>query len=139
MKGGFGTFFGLSLLSGVGIALGLVVLIIPGIVVFVRWAPIYGFGLVDGDGVSAAFEKSWRLTGDHFVAILIAIAVPVAMYLAGFAILFFNFDAMGMIDLIPSAIANLLLALGGASVGAIGIAVYSLVRDNTAELTEVFE
>ena len=139
LAAGFGTYFGLSLLSGIGMLLGLVVFIIPGVILAIRWAPLYGYGLVEDGDISRSFGRSWDATGEHFFPILLAMCVPAALYGLGFAIFFSSVDDYGMVGYFPSAIFNLLLWMGAALIGAIGIAVYSLLRDGTSQLTEVFE
>lgn len=45
MSNGIGSYFGLSILSALGIILGFLLLAVPGIVLFVRWLPAYGYVL----------------------------------------------------------------------------------------------
>lgn len=79
----FPAFFGLGLLTSLGILLGTLVVVVPGLILLVRWsvsAPI----LLDGDdSVTEAMQQSWRLTGPHFWAILLSF---VALYGSGLVI-----------------------------------------------------
>lgn len=139
LSGGFGTYFGLSLLSGFGIAIGFFLLIVPGVLLLVRWAPIYGYGLVEEDGISSAFGRSWDQTSGHSWAILAALITPLALYLICAGLFYSSVNEMGEVVLLPSILANILIAVAGAMLGVIGLAVYSLTRSNTSEITEVFE
>jgi hypothetical protein len=59
--GGFGSYFGLSLVGGLAMLLGLVLLVIPGAVLFVRWAPAYGYALCEGPGTRRRrISGRWR-------------------------------------------------------------------------------
>lgn len=139
LAAGFGAYFGLSFLSGVGTLLGLLVLVVPGLLLLIRWAPLFGYGLIDGDGVGEAFSKSWRSTDGHFAPIAMAMVTPLILYAGALGVYFFATDELGRVAMVPAVAANLAMALAGATMIAIGIAVYSLVRDVTGELTEVFE
>jgi hypothetical protein len=68
----FPAFFGLGFLSGLGILLGAVVLILPGIFLFIRWSASSPMLLGGEGGVTEAMQASWRATGPHFSAILVA-------------------------------------------------------------------
>lgn len=139
LAAGFGTYFGLSFLSGLATLLGLALLLIPGLVLVVRWAPIYGYGLVDGEGVGDAFGKSWDATDGHFAPIAVAMVLPLTLYAVTLVVYVFGADEYGLLDTIPSLAANLGLCIAGIATTAIGIAVYSLLSVPEGELTKVFE
>ncbi len=136
--GGFGTYFGLSILSVAGIALGLVALVIPGLVLFVRWAPGYGFALGDRVGVTEGLRLAWERSSGHFAPLAIALLLPVGANLAAVTVYTLSSDAAGLIPLPVSAIANLVMSVSGAAITAIGIAAYALLRDRTEEIADIF-
>jgi hypothetical protein len=138
-RAGFGTYFGLSLLSGLGIVLGLLVLLVPGVMLLVRWAPAYGFVLGEGASISEGLSKSWAQTGAHFWPIALAILLPVGVNLAAGASYFFAFDDQGVLSVPVSAVANLGISCGGAAITAVGIATYALLRDQTDEIASIFQ
>ena len=136
--GGFGTYFGLSILVVLGIALGCVALLIPGLVLFVRWAPAYGFALGDEVGITEGMRLAWERSRGHFAPLAIALLLPVAANLVAVTIYTLASDEAGLIPLPVSAIANLVMSVAGAAITAIGIAAYALLRDRTDEIAEVF-
>lgn len=54
------------LLAGAGIALGLLLLILPGIFVAVRWYFVPQSVVIDGGRLAEALRGSWRLTGGYW-------------------------------------------------------------------------
>jgi len=69
----FGAFFGLGLLSTLAILFGLALLVIPGIVLGIRWSMSDPILLAGEASVTGALQESWRVTGPHFWAILLAL------------------------------------------------------------------
>ena len=77
--GGIGSFFLVTLLTWLGIMVGLVLLIIPGVILAVRWSMAGPTILAEPVGITGAFNKSWEATKDHFwpiFVVLIATIVP---------------------------------------------------------------
>jgi hypothetical protein len=138
LAAGFGSYFGASLLSGLGIGLGFLVLIIPGLVLFVRWSPAFGFVLGEGTGVSDALSKAWEQTGAHFWPLALALLPPVAINLGAFAVYILASDEDGSISVPMSVLANGITSAAGVAVTAVGLAAYALLRDRSEELADVF-
>lgn len=137
-KGGFGSYFGLSLLSGLGIVLGSLLLVIPGLVLFVRWSPAYGYLLAEGVGMTDSLSKAWNQTGAHFWPLALALLPPVAINLGALAVYVLGSDEAGAISLPMSLLANGMIAAAGVGITVIGLAGYALLRDRGAGLAEVF-
>lgn len=57
---------GASLLAGVGIGIGLVVLIVPGLILLTYWSLIVPSIVVGESGALASFGRSWRTISGHF-------------------------------------------------------------------------
>lgn len=55
-------YVGLSILTGIGTLLGFVALILPGVILMVRWSAAPGFLIGSGTGVTEAMSKSWDAT-----------------------------------------------------------------------------
>lgn len=72
---GFGAVFGVCLLSNLGIILGLVLLIVPGLILAVRWFPAVPALIGEDVGVTEALGESWRKTKGHGAAIFGAMVV----------------------------------------------------------------
>lgn len=135
-RAGFGSFFGLNLLSGLATLVGFLLLIVPGIYLAARWSAADAALLSEGEGVSAALGKSWEMTASHIwpiVGALLVVYVPV--FGVGFGLGF----TMG--DTVPvaiSGITNLLLFAGVVFAWLMGIAIYALLQPAADTLAEVF-
>jgi hypothetical protein len=78
---------GASLLAGIGIAIGLILLIVPGLVLLTFWCLIVPFIVLAGSGVFEAFGKSWRTVrgyawrvfGTYVLVFLILIAFSIVL------------------------------------------------------------
>jgi len=139
LAAGFGAYFGLSLLCTFAYLIGFALLIIPGFVLMVRWAPVYGFALVDGDGIIEAMGKSWTETGEFFAPIALAMIGPFLLAATTLAIYVLTGGEYGLVAVGPSFVANLGISLAGVALTAIGLAAYSILSTGTDTLTEVFE
>ena len=135
---GFWTYFGINLLSGLGIALGLVALIIPGLFLLARWSAAYGYGLTDGGGVMNGLRQSWDATADHWLPAGLAMGIPIGLYLIG-AAFYGLMEVDAAAQWLLSLIGSLALFSGSLAVTAIGLAVFALTNDDTSELTGIFE
>ncbi|MEL6530974.1 MAG: hypothetical protein AAFQ27_13515, partial [Pseudomonadota bacterium] len=82
MKGTFGTYFAVSLISGIAILLGLVALVIPGVFLMVRWLPAYGFALAQESSATDALGASWAATEGAFWPLFLAMFIPLFAVLA---------------------------------------------------------
>ena len=68
----FFAYFGLGIVTTLGIVLGMIALIVPGLVLSVRWSLAVPILLsADEEGVFASIGRSWRETGPHFWAIFL--------------------------------------------------------------------
>lgn len=138
MSNGIGSYFGLSILSALGIIIGFLLLVVPGIVLFVRWLPAYGYVLGEGEGVTDGLGKAWAQTGPHFWPIALALLVPVGINIAALTGFVLGSDEAGMVSLPLSLLANTAISVAGLAITAIGIASYALLRDTSAQIAEVF-
>jgi hypothetical protein len=78
-----------SILAGIGIAIGLVLLIVPGLILLTFWAVVAPVTVLERPGVFAAFSRSWALVKGNgwqvfgviimFVLIFIAIGIVLAL------------------------------------------------------------
>lgn len=150
LKNGFGIYLGIAILSGIGIVFGLILLIIPGIVLSIRWSAVYGYAMVESDGVSDALGASWDATRPHFWPIFAAMLLPFALGLISIGILAYPElaepagQALGRVDdgvvSWPVSIAsNLATRLSSVASLVIGLAVYSLLKQPLGHIREVFE
>lgn len=136
--GRFGAYFGLSLLSGLAILLGLVVLVVPGIVLIVRWLPAYAILLSEDTKVTEALSRSWDVTRPQFWPILAAVLI-VLVFGAAAAAIYASSDMTAAVPLEAAMIAgNVALSLVSAVFTALGVAVYQLLGAKAETLGEVF-
>jgi len=78
---------GASILAGIGIAIGLILLIVPGLVLLTFWSLIIPFIVLGGSGVFEAFGNSWRTVrgyawrvfGTYVLVFLILIAFEIVL------------------------------------------------------------
>lgn len=122
-----GAFFGVGFLSGLGILFGFLFLIIPGVILWVRWLPAYGILVAEETSAIEALNASWQRTYGNFWPLFAASAVYAAFLL--FAVLIY-----GSPDIFPEVprmlalvVGNFLVGLSGAIGVAFGIASYLLL------------
>lgn len=136
--GRFGAYFGLSLLSGLAIVLGLVVLVVPGIVLIVRWLPAYAILLSENTRVTEALGQSWERTQSQFWPVLAAVLIVFA-FGVGAAVLYALSDIAPAVPFEVATIGgNFALSLISAVFTALGVAVYGLLGAKSDTLGEVF-
>lgn len=135
-RAGFGSLFGLNLLSGLAIIVGFLLLIVPGIYLMARWSAADAALLSEGEGVSAALGESWEMTASHIwpiIGALLVVYVPV--FLISFGL---GFTMGDTIPLVISGITNLLIFTGVTFAWLMGVAIYALLQPKTDALAEVF-
>lgn len=130
-------YIGMGILSMLGMVLGFLLLIIPGVILMVRWSASSGFLIADRMGISQSLGASWDATRGHSwpiffagVVLFIGLAIigGVLGGLAGFA---------GN-DLLIAVVSSMAEATGTALGLAFGIGVFTLVHDNSSQIGEVF-
>jgi membrane-anchored glycerophosphoryl diester phosphodiesterase (GDPDase) len=98
---GSGSIIGVSYLSGIAIILGLVLFVIPGLILLVRWSLAIPIVLSERGGVIGALQESWRRTQGHFwpiLGLLLVVYVPMVALLVVIAVV------MGSTDSVASSI-----------------------------------
>jgi hypothetical protein len=79
-----------TIMSGIGIGLGFVALIIPGLILAIRWAVVAQAAALEGEGWLDALHSSGRLTkgnyGHVFALLLAAGALSFAVHLAAISV-----------------------------------------------------
>ncbi|HEV2866589.1 MAG TPA: glycerophosphoryl diester phosphodiesterase membrane domain-containing protein [Allosphingosinicella sp.] len=132
----FLAFFLVGIVTSLGILVGLVLLIVPGLVLMVRWWTAVPTVIASDIGVYAAIDESWRATEGGFwpiLAFFLLLYVPPLVAAAGGTMI----ETLIGEPLVGSLIANL-LSNGGAVVGWHGaVAVYSTTQPR-ADVSDVF-
>lgn len=138
-KAGFLPYFGMGILTSLGIGLGLIFLIVPGIFLLVRWTAAYGFLFAEGEGVTKSMTSSYHLTEGSFWPLLGAIVIPSVLAIGAVAAMIFWTGDEGQILLPASIAANLAISVAGLLFTAIGLGFYSLKRSGGDRLEQIFE
>ncbi len=141
------SFFGIFLLSGLAIVIGLVFLIVPGLILMARWSIAYPVALIEGEGTPEAMQASWVNTANSQGAIASFYAIAIIVWVGG-AILVVSMTGMEGLTATPASdpiliaadfafyvVSYLATAFGSAS----GVAIYNLVCTRVAHLDAVFE
>ncbi len=132
----FWPYLGMSILTGLGAIVGLILVIVPGIIVLIRWSAASGYVIGAGESVTDSMSTSWRATSGHswaifFAAIVVFLGLIVA---AGTVVTVF-----GALNATLGAVVSAFIesAASGIFAGFV-VAIYSLVSHDTQQLSETF-
>ncbi|RJY08670.1 hypothetical protein D6201_04220 [Aurantiacibacter aquimixticola] len=132
---GFGSYFGVAFLVGLGTAIGFLLLVIPGIVLTVRW--LLAFPAVFAGG-NSPISKSWEMTGPVFWKLLAAYIIGMLLIGVTFLAYSYAYDADQTVHIAALAVANAAAAANSIYSFLLGFAGFVLLRDDSAALEEVF-
>jgi hypothetical protein len=132
----FWHYLGMAILSAIAIAIGFVFVIVPGIILMVRWSAASGFVIGARDGVIDSLSASWHATRGHSWPIFFAGLVLVIGLLVLLGVLTALFGLFGV--LVAAGVDAIAEAFLSTVAMAMGIAIYCLVHDDAAEVGEVF-
>ncbi|ABC63053.1 hypothetical protein [Erythrobacter litoralis] len=133
-------YLGFSILYGLGLLFGFLLLVIPGLILLVRWIAATGYVVGTETPVPEAFGKSWEATRGHgwplfFAMIVLGIATAIAV-----AVLVLPVVAMVGDESVIAIVAEVLgQNIYGAMFLAFGAAVFYLLNDDTEAVREVFD
>jgi hypothetical protein len=120
----FLTYFGLAILYGLGVALGMILLVIPALFLIARWSLAQTLVVARGDGIKQAFGESWeRTSGNEFqiiVAVLLFVVVPLVVSVTST----FMFGQTSLTGIIVSQLAT---AVGSLLSLCMGVALYGMI------------
>ncbi len=130
-------YIGIYILMGIAILFGLLLFIVPGIMLAVRWLTLLPTVIArDGPamesfGVSSDMSegRGWSIFGAY--VILVILSLVLSSITAGVGMIF-GAIAMAVLDAANSALSAIVFA-------ALSVGAYRLMRDDKDELTEVFE
>ena len=132
----FLAFFGLVLLSGLGVLIGLVFLVVPGIIFLIRWSISVPILLGSDAGVLDSMHRSWRETERHFWPILGAFAAIHAPTLLVVVVAFFEGATATPL---PAVIAAILVLQAAAIAGWYAAVAICTLLAEPGTLSKVFE
>lgn len=130
-------YIGMSILAGIGVIFGLLLFVIPGIILIVRWSASSGFLIGQGVGVIDSLKASWEATRGYswpifFAGLVLALVTGIAAgAVAGVAIFSGNLFVTSYV----SAIADV---ASDAVFYAFAIGIYRVLNDGAEETAEVF-
>ena len=120
----FLTFFGLSLLSGIAVSIGMILLIIPGLFLIARWSIAQPLVVARGDGVMKALGESWERTRGNEFQILIAMLALLILFLAIVLSARFLFERTDVIGIVVGQLGTSAMSAVGL---AMGVALFGLI------------
>jgi hypothetical protein len=129
--------FGVLLVSTLAILFGMILLIVPGIILAVRWLPVVPILIFRNQGVAEALRESWEATQGSGTSIFAAIVALYAPMIAALVVVIV-IDEGAWDGLSLSITMNLLTSLGLISVWFAAVAYWDLTGPQTEALEEVF-
>jgi len=140
--GGIGGYFGLSILTGIAIGVGLIIFVLPGLYLFMRWLPAYARMQATGDGILASMQWSWDNTQQFQKPLAIALVWPVGLYGIAFLILLAQeYQTLLTSDLAYNAsvvAVNLVISVIVAWLQLLGVVAYRMIERHLAAPIETF-
>ncbi|TNE47978.1 MAG: hypothetical protein EP341_08970 [Sphingomonadales bacterium] len=131
-------YVGLTILTMIGFLFGFLLLVVPGIILLVRWSAAPSFLIGAGKGVIESLGASWEATSGYGWAIFFAGLI----LFVGFAILAgifgYGFSSVGGAA-ITTSVSAIIDAISSALSLAFGVAIYNLVHDDSEAIGEVFQ
>lgn len=128
-----------GILFGLGVAFGVVLLIIPGIYLAARWWVSVPAMLAGETTAPEGLGQSWDITKDDILDIALAMLVLIVPTALGMAALYYADDGYGNISLPLSLLANFLIAIGYILLWMSGSATYMLLNGGRSRLQDIFE
>ena len=136
---GIGTFFGIGIVKGLGIGLGLIALVIPGLYLGMRWLAAYPRGMASSDGIIGSLGWSWQETASWQRPLALALVGPIVCYIL-LVLVFAHYEYIYYPDgeqsfayeLLSSLVSNLLIGVADVWLTLLGISSYLLVSNEGA-------
>lgn len=134
---GVGTYFVLGIVIGIPVAVGMVLLVVPGVYLLMRWLPAYARARLHSEWAGSSMRWSWERTEAFSTPLLIALLGPILTYFAGIGISYaydafwdhFNWTGFALI----MGLWNLVLSAAFAWLTTYSIAAYGLLVRQEAE------
>lgn len=144
---GFGRFWpylGISILYGLALVLGFVLLIVPGIILMVRWVPLLPAVIDRESGAMNAFSDSFDLTRGHSwsvfgAGLIVVIGLMVASAVVGGVAVGIGTVLGGVGTVFAAAVGSIAEQLANVVGLAFCVGAYHLLRGEDVTVAEVFE
>lgn len=130
-------YVGLSILAGIGVIIGLILIIFPGLYLMARWSIAPAVLLSQRKGVIDSMKESWERTGGSEFAIILVVVILVVLQVGvGFAVTS-SFDPASIVGIaIAQVVGNGLSVVSAA----MGVGLYKLlVADRDGGVGKTFD
>jgi hypothetical protein len=117
-------YVGLSILYILGVGLGLILIILPGLFLMARWSVASPLVIVHGGGPIKAMQESWERTKGNEFPILVAIIILFGLLMAISIFASFQFEPEDPVGIIVTQFVSSATSLIGI---AMGVALYGLI------------
>jgi len=144
----FWSFVAMSILAAIGVIFGFALLIIPGIIILVRWSAANGYVLGGEHGITGSLGASWRATDGHGLSIfgaglLLWIGLTVISWVVVGVVMGAGIATNGAMVSPALAVAvglsSVVSSFSNAVSFAFSIAVFHLVTPTDTSVADVFE
>lgn len=145
----FWSFVGMSILAAIGVAIGFVLLIVPGLIVMVRWSAANGYLLSGEHSITDSLGASWEATKGHGWAIFgaglvlwIGLAVlnsVITGVVIGTGIAAGEGSTFSPVFAVAVALSSFVESFGNAVNFAFSMAVFHLIAPADTSVADVFE
>lgn len=132
----FLTYFGMSLLSALGVLAGFILLVFPGLFIMARWSIAQPLVVARGDGVSQSLGESWEQTKDNEFQILAALLIFLVPTIAISLLCTF---VLGRASVVGMLITQLAGSASSVLTMAMSVALYGLIVGVPKEVAVVVE
>lgn len=132
-RGGFLAYLVFTVLGGLAIIFGFLLLIVPGLVLMARWMPGVCDVLVRNDGAVQAMKQSWEATGRATGALMLHAAGAFLLGVASGAVWAMPASLWGSAPLAFAILANLLAVLASVWLILLAVASYRLLMAPAAK------
>lgn len=145
-----GAFFWLSIVHNTAVTIGLVVFVLPGIYLALRWLPAFTRLLKSEDGIMEALRWSWEETSGHERDLAIPFFFVILAYLLALAPLaatdvfygspeYVSYETLDSLYIPITVFTNLALAIATAWYTVLGVASYPWLRSDTNPVAQEFQ
>ena len=144
----YGAMFGSQFIGGLGIILGCLLLVIPGLILLAGWSTSSSMVVAERQSSVEALKESWRATSGSRLTLTLVYGVGIVIAIALFAVSIgasnflpklggvYGEDQQGLPAIIVLNVCTSAISMANYTLGA---AVYRLVRPTTAGLDQVFD
>ncbi len=122
---GIGTYFALGIATGIPVGLALVVLILPGVYLLMRWLPVYARALTSPNLIGNSLRWSWNATERFQRPLGIAMIGPVLCYGIAAGSLYLHDGSSWTAYILSAVAANHAISLAHAWLTILGVAAFA--------------